>query len=230
MSCGRTPPACGRGPTRLAFRLQWDAFVAGEAAVGAVVVDGGGAVVSTGRNRRHGASAPPGELAGTSLAHAEVNALVKLPPGEYRDHTLLTTLEPCLLCSAALRMSHVGTVAYAAADPLWTDIDRLPLTNPHIARHWAVRAGRMGGPLEAWATLLAVVRHAAPGGHGAVVAQYRRDLPAVMALAQRLVDEGYVAKLRELSLTEAFEVVGTVAAVSGRRAQDRRPQRTTAGG
>src|SRR5690606_12342143 len=28
---------------RLAFRLQWDAFVAGEATVGAVLVDGGGA-------------------------------------------------------------------------------------------------------------------------------------------------------------------------------------------
>lgn len=200
------------GAWQLAFRLQWDAFVAGEAAAGAVVVDGRGAVVNTGRNRRHGSSAPPGELAGTSLAHAEVNALIKLPPGEYQDHTLLTTLEPCLLCTAALRMSHVGTVEYAAPDPLWRDIDGLPLTNPHIARHWAVRVGPMGGPLEAWATLLAVVRHVAHGRRGAVAAQYWRDLPAVMALAQRLVEEGYVPKLRELSLTDAFKVVGTVAA------------------
>jgi len=57
-----------------------------------------------------------------------------------------------------------------------------------------------------------VVRYAVYGGRGPVAAQYRRELPAAMALAHRLVDDGYLPKLRELSLTDAFEVVGTVAA------------------
>jgi tRNA(Arg) A34 adenosine deaminase TadA len=197
---------------QLAFRLQWDAFTTGDAAVGAVVVDRSGVAVGTGRARRSSEAAPPGELAGTNLAHAEVNALIQLPSGEYQDHRLLTTWEPCLLCTAALRMSHVGTVEYAAADPIWRDIDRLPQINPHIARHWATRKGPMGGPLEDWATLLAVLRYAVHGGRGAVAAQYLSDLPEPMAAAKRLVERGYLAKLRELSLLDAFQVTGSLAA------------------
>src|SRR5690606_11532446 len=69
-----------------------------------------------------------------------------------------------------------------------------------------------GRPPGSLSTLLAVVRYAVYGGRGPVAAQYRRELPAAMALAHRLVDDGYLPKLRELSLTDAFEVVGTVAA------------------
>ncbi|MEV6289123.1 hypothetical protein AB0M41_01530 [Streptomyces sp. NPDC051896] len=46
---------------------------------------------------------PPGQPAGTDLAHAEINALAQVPAGpRHPGHRLHTTLEPCLLCSSAL--------------------------------------------------------------------------------------------------------------------------------
>src|SRR5919112_4197214 len=83
----------------------------------AVVVDPGGDLVTQGRSRSNEPTGPSGQLAGTSLAHAEVNALAGLAPGDYWSHVLYTTLEPCLLCTAALTHAHVGAVRYAASDP-----------------------------------------------------------------------------------------------------------------
>ena len=59
-----------------------------------------------------------GGVAGTRLAHAELDALAQLPvTRRYRDHTLYSSLEPCLLCVGATTRSKVGAVCYAAVDP-----------------------------------------------------------------------------------------------------------------
>jgi tRNA(adenine34) deaminase len=190
-----------------AFTLAWESFCAGDAGVGAVVVDPSGAVVASGRTRRRDRSGAPGELAGNNLAHAEVNALIKLPTGSYSDHALLTTLEPCLLCSAAARMSHLGRVEFAAADPVWRGVERLPELNPHIARRWPARVGPADGPLSQWAALLPLVTNLEAGKRGAVVDQYWSELPQLMAVAQRIAGGGHLAALREHSLLDALEAV-----------------------
>ena len=85
-------------PWREAFRLAWKAFGAGSIPVGAVVVDESGSVVARGRTRIFETTAAPGQLAGTRLAHAEVNALAQLLPSKRLDRsTLYTTVEPCAL-------------------------------------------------------------------------------------------------------------------------------------
>lgn len=85
-------------PWRLPFELAWEAFRAGSRPIGAVLVDGAGRLLATGRNRSQESTAPPGQLVGTALAHAEINALAQLPAGRrYEDHRLYTTLEPRLL-------------------------------------------------------------------------------------------------------------------------------------
>ena len=105
-------------PWRECLQLAWDAYRAGTVPVGAVVVDGSGRIVARGRNRIFEAPGRPGTLAGTRLAHAEVNALAQLPASaRYLDHTLYTALEPCLLCLGATLMSTVGALRYAASDP-----------------------------------------------------------------------------------------------------------------
>jgi hypothetical protein len=75
-------------PWREVLLLGWEAYDAGTIPVGAVVVDETGAIVSRGRNRifdeQH-----EGQLAGSRLADAEVNALIGLPAGRhYHDWTL----------------------------------------------------------------------------------------------------------------------------------------------
>ncbi len=62
-----------------ALELGWEAFRTGNIGVGAIITDPGGRIVGRGRNRLADTSAPPGQVFGTSLAHAEINALANLP-------------------------------------------------------------------------------------------------------------------------------------------------------
>ncbi|MER5661884.1 nucleoside deaminase [Streptomyces mirabilis] len=148
---------------RLPFELAWEALRADSRPVGAVLLDGAGQLVATGRNRSQEFTAPPGQLAGTAIAHAEINALAQLPAGgRYENHRLYTTLEPCLLCSGALIHSHVGHVLYAAPDPYWTGIENVPGVGGQIAARWARREGPAAAPLAAFSALLMnlwAVRH-----------------------------------------------------------------------
>jgi tRNA(Arg) A34 adenosine deaminase TadA len=186
------------------FQLAWESFQRGSLGIGALLVDGAGAVVATGRNRMSETDAPPGQIAGSLLAHAEFNALAGLPPGEYTDHTLYSTLEPCLLCTAALRYSHVGTVSYAASDPMWYGIDRIPELNHNMARRWARRVGPIDGPLRTWAGVLPLI-NALQRGIRSVVDCYALAMPNVLHVARTLEPE--VDRLRAMTLAGALRTV-----------------------
>jgi tRNA(Arg) A34 adenosine deaminase TadA len=133
------------------FELAWESLRGGSIPVGAAVVDPDGQIIATGRNRRFDKTAPPGELAGSAIAHAEMNALATLPPDNYAEHTLYTTLEPCLLCTSALRIARIGTVRYAAADAVWAGVDDIPhVLTSRAARLWTKREGPLDGVLARW--------------------------------------------------------------------------------
>src|SRR5512146_1903624 len=94
---------------RAAGELAWEAFGAGTIPVGAVVTDADGTVVARGRNRIFATSAPEGQIFGTRVAHAEINALVQLGTDRrYFEATLWTTLEPCAQCIGASWLSTIG--------------------------------------------------------------------------------------------------------------------------
>ncbi|MEU3526922.1 nucleoside deaminase [Streptomyces sp. NPDC038707] len=136
-------------PWRLPFELAWQSLRADSRPVGAALLDPEGTVVAAGRNRSREATAPAGQLAGTDLAHAEINALARLPAGRrHPGHRLYTTLEPCLLCSGALIHAHVPHVVYAAADDRWRGVERVPEAGGAIAARWARREGPLTGPLR----------------------------------------------------------------------------------
>jgi diaminohydroxyphosphoribosylaminopyrimidine deaminase/5-amino-6-(5-phosphoribosylamino)uracil reductase len=79
--------------------------------VGCVLVDESGAVLAEGWHK------------GAGTAHAEVDALSKLPPGGARGATAVVTLEPCNHtgrtgpCARALLEAGVARVVYAVGDP-----------------------------------------------------------------------------------------------------------------
>ncbi|MFI9537876.1 hypothetical protein ACIG56_32125 [Nocardia fusca] len=75
-------------PWRLALEQGWEAFCAGNPPVGAVITAADDGVVALGRSRFHDPSGPSGQLAGTPLAHSEVNALARLAPGEHAANRL----------------------------------------------------------------------------------------------------------------------------------------------
>jgi tRNA(adenine34) deaminase len=100
-------------PMRIALAEARLASTTADVPVGAVVIDGSGHVVATGRNAR--------EAIGDPTAHAEVLALRAAAEtvGEWRltGHTLVVTLEPCTMCAGAAVLARVDRIVYAAADP-----------------------------------------------------------------------------------------------------------------
>ncbi len=102
-------------PWQASLELACEAYLAGTIPVGSAVAAADGRVVARGRNRIFD---PPGvALAGSRLAHAEIDALSQLPVTDrYRDHVLYSTLEPCLLCTAAALLATVGRIEYATED------------------------------------------------------------------------------------------------------------------
>src|SRR5918992_3525609 len=189
------------GPWRESFELAWEAFRVGTIPVGAVVADSSGEIVARGRNRIFDETAPPRQLAGSYLAHAELNALAELPRlppqdgrGAFEEHVLYTTLEPCALCMGAAVMMLVAEVRFASADRYGGGRD-LRLENAHTARRPLV----VMGPLEGLTGDLGEILHLAhfvwrrPDGH--VLATYRDHSPDLVALAEaldlkRAADEG----------------------------------------
>ena len=97
---------------RLALAQAQDALASDDVPVGAVVIDGSGAVLGTGRNVREAAADPTG--------HAEVVALRQAAAarGEWRltGCTLVVTLEPCTMCAGAIVLSRVDRLVFGAYD------------------------------------------------------------------------------------------------------------------
>jgi tRNA(Arg) A34 adenosine deaminase TadA len=112
-----------------ALRLAWEGFRAQTTPVGAVVVDDQGTIIAEGRGRRYEATTPPGQLAGTHIAHPEVNVLAQLSAHRDWEHVLLlTTLEPCAMCHGAAVQSTVTGFAFAGRDPYAGTADLRPAT------------------------------------------------------------------------------------------------------
>jgi tRNA(adenine34) deaminase len=95
----------------LALREAEAALSHGDVPVGAVVVHEG-RVLAARHNER--------ELTGDPTAHAELLALrdAAAARGSWRleDCTLVSTLEPCVMCAGALLQTRLGTLVYGAAD------------------------------------------------------------------------------------------------------------------
>ncbi|HXW85195.1 MAG TPA: nucleoside deaminase [Candidatus Binataceae bacterium] len=183
-------------PWRIAITLAWEAYVGGNLGVGAVLTDSRGRVVAVGRNRVSDTEAPPGRLRSTYIAHAELDVLGQLTPGNYRDHTLWTTLEPCPLCCMAIVTSNVGSVAFAARDRLWDGISRLAELNEFIANRWPVRRGPLGGAPSVFCELLPLLWFLEHKPDGSVVARYRSHHPRLLTLAETLRSDARFADLR----------------------------------
>lgn len=183
-------------PWQIALTQAWEAFVEGDVGVGAALTDPHGRIVAFGRNRQSDKEAPVGRLRSTPIAHAELDVLGQLTPGDYRDHTLWTTLESCPLCTMAIVMSNVGSVTFAARDRLWDGISRLTELNEFIARRWPVRRGPLGGPVSVFSELLPLLWFIENKPGGTVVEKYEAQHPRLLALARGLSGDARFADLK----------------------------------
>lgn len=108
-----------------------DAGLEGNAGVGCLILDPCGQVLVSDHNRM---LAPRFR----SDLHAEMSALNLYEDGHpdggnLRDHTLITSLEPCEMCTIRIINSAVTTTLYVA-----TDVGKGGITGPNtFAPHWA---------------------------------------------------------------------------------------------
>jgi tRNA(adenine34) deaminase len=144
-----------------AFRQAWGAYVAGTIPVGAVVVDPQGVIAAEARNRVFDAGAAPrGQLAGSWVAHAELNAIAQIDAEQSRrteGWAVYSTFEPCPLCAGAITMAFRGriTVGYACRDPISSGLRVLTDTDIGRRRQWQVQ--KLRGPFAVFAELLLAV-------------------------------------------------------------------------
>ena len=108
-----TEPISYQTAMQAALALAAEAGDHGDVPVGAVLLDGSGATVAADRNRREELRDP--------IAHAEMLVLSarSRDTGDWRltGHTLVVTLEPCIMCSGAAVWARLDRIVYGAADP-----------------------------------------------------------------------------------------------------------------
>ena len=106
---------------RRALSLAAAAAAAGEVPVGCVIVDGAGAVLGEGRNRR--------EETRSVLGHAEMEALDAAcrARGDWRldDCTAFVTLEPCPMCAGAFINARLGRLVYGAREAQYGSVNSI---------------------------------------------------------------------------------------------------------
>ena len=97
---------------RRALELAAEAAAVSEIPVGAVVLDAEGRIVADGRNNR--------EATGDPTGHAEVEALraaaASVGSWNLEGHTLVVTLEPCIMCAGAILQARITRVVFGAWD------------------------------------------------------------------------------------------------------------------
>lgn len=133
---------------RFALEEQWAGLAAGGLPCGSSVLDADGNVVASGRNHAYD---PAGKIESRAryplqhnrLAHAELNALARIPTEiDHARLTLWSTQHPCSMCAAALAFIGIGAVWFVADDPS----DHSP-TDQIVASRKGLRYQRLGDPL-----------------------------------------------------------------------------------
>jgi tRNA(Arg) A34 adenosine deaminase TadA len=127
---------------RLALECAQAAAAAGEAPIGAVIVDPAtGEVVAKAHNAPIGLADP--------TAHAEILALRAAAKalGNYRltGLELFVTLEPCAMCAGAISHARIGRLVYGASDAKGGAVESGPRFFAQPTCHWrpAVESGLM---------------------------------------------------------------------------------------
>jgi tRNA(Arg) A34 adenosine deaminase TadA len=172
----------------------WTSWRRGSAGVGCAITDATGAIVARGGNRMLEAKTVPHELAGTPLAHAETVTLSTLGLGQFGDHTLYTSFEPCLMCASTIVQMGIGRVEFAAADPLFDGMHDWFGSLPYDAARRPER-NMLGGPVGAFCHVLHLSWLSFWVREGPVIDAHGRLSPRELDTARAISRDGHLAPI-----------------------------------
>jgi tRNA(adenine34) deaminase len=191
------------------FNQAWEAFQEGSRPIGAVVINENGEIVSKGK------SSTLNELSGSvvyhnELAHAEVNALLKLDNRVHKKvagYTLYSTLEPCPLCFGAFYMSGIRKLKYAAKDK-YGGSTNLKDTTPYLS----LKPIKIEGPFP-YLEQIAIIIHIYfedminLDRKNIVHDAMAEDYPEVVALAKEWVKLGKLKDYQLLKIEDVYNMM-----------------------
>ena len=100
-----------------------------EVPVGCAIVDGSGRILATGRNATNRTR--------NSMCHAEMVALAQIPlDADLTGCVLYVTIEPCIMCAAALSIVGLTNVVYFARNDKFGGCGSVLDVNNHIESPW----------------------------------------------------------------------------------------------
>ena len=180
------------------MREALSAHVEGSAPIGAVVVDAGGEVIARGRN----------SFSTDRLAHAETEALRAVPTDANRTSSVIyTTMEPCPMCTGAIRMMQLQAVHLGARDPAAGSTSLLNANE--FMREFRCRTVEPRNPELEFASVALLMEYRKRTQHLRWRDAWRAYHPLAVEAGERLADSNRykVAFAREKAHEQIFEEV-----------------------
>jgi tRNA(adenine34) deaminase len=206
-------------PWQACLTEAWSAYCTDNVPIGAVVTGASGNILSRGRNHIYERFNTDGYISGTTLAHAEVNALIRLErhaPNHFQvngqiidPHTciLYTATEPCPLCMGAFYMSGLRELHYASRDPFAGSVNLLG-TTPYLS-HKRIRVFGPQNPILEQVIMTLYVDYAL-GAYGElaqpVFDAWQAAVPGSLEPGERLHSTGQLRHLRQEGLEAAVAI------------------------
>lgn len=191
------------------FKEAWKSFQEGSRPIGALVTNSKGDIVSRGKSATF-AELSDSVISHNELAHAEMNALLKLDNRVHQKvntYVLYTTMEPCPLCFGAFYMSGIRNLEYAAKDK-YGGSTNLKDTTPYLSR----KPIKINGPfafLEDFSILLNVYFERMIGFKKGdkVQVMMAEDYPRAVALAEEWFREERLIDYRQMEIQEVYQMM-----------------------
>lgn len=189
------------------FNEAWQSFQEGSRPIGAVVTNSNSEIIARGKSAAFNGLADC-ITSHNELAHAEINALLKLDNRIHtarQKYTLFSTMEPCPLCFGAFYMSGIRNLEFAAKDK-WAGSTNLKDATPYMS----FKPIKVTGPIIYLEQLSIVLNiyfdlRLKNGETNPVSDRMAEDYPEAASLAKLWLAKGKLESPQELKIQDLYQ-------------------------
>jgi tRNA(adenine34) deaminase len=168
------------GTWQTVMRGAIEAYLENSVPVGAAVVDEHGTIITVGRNK----------FSQDRIAHAETESLRAIPATLNRKKaSIYSTMEPCPMCTGAIRMMQLKTIHIAARDPAAGSTALLNATK--FMRHFECQVVEPTDPTLEFVNVAMVLEHRTRNGHYRWRDEWFAYLPNAVLAGEALAASGH---------------------------------------